>query len=298
MRLDLPDLRLFLSIVEAGSITRGAERANLALASASERIKAMEREVGVALLQRRARGVIATEAGEALVHHARLMLQQQALLKSELEHFASGTRGSLSLLANTAALTHFLPARLASWLAPRPQLNLLLHERTSVEIVDSLASGVAEAGIVSDAVAAAGLQQVPLADDHLKLIVPPGHALAAHATVAFEDIINAPFVALADGNALQAHIDAQAAALGQRLHNRIHMKTFDGVCEMTAHGIGLAIVPDQVAQQVAVRRRLPVLALSNAWAKRRLCACYRHWDGLSAPMQSLLVHLGAKPGSE
>ncbi len=77
MRLDLADLQLFLCIADAGSITAGAQRANLALASASERLRKMESAVGVALLERRPRGVITTEAGEALAHHARLMLRQQ-----------------------------------------------------------------------------------------------------------------------------------------------------------------------------------------------------------------------------
>src|SRR5690606_8967441 len=108
MRLDLADLRLFLCIVEAGSITGGAARANLALASASERLRGIEAGTGVALLERHARGVVPTAAGEALAHHARLILQQQAALKSELRDFAAGARGTLHFHANTAALTDFL----------------------------------------------------------------------------------------------------------------------------------------------------------------------------------------------
>ncbi len=63
MRMDLADLRLFIAIVESGSITGGAAMAHLALASASERVRKLEAEVGVPLLQRHARGVTLTEAG-------------------------------------------------------------------------------------------------------------------------------------------------------------------------------------------------------------------------------------------
>ncbi|OPE27641.1 LysR family transcriptional regulator, partial [Pseudomonas aeruginosa] len=117
MRLGLADLHLFLSIVDAGSITQGAARANLALASASERLRRIEDDAGVVLLERLPRGVLTTEAGEALAHHARLMLRQHDLLKGELQDFAVGARGTLHLYANTAALTEFLPSRLAPWLA-------------------------------------------------------------------------------------------------------------------------------------------------------------------------------------
>jgi len=84
MRLDLADLHLFLCVADAGSITQGTARANLALASVSARLRSIEADAGIALLERHPRGVITTEAGEALAHHARLMLRQQALLKDEL----------------------------------------------------------------------------------------------------------------------------------------------------------------------------------------------------------------------
>ena len=70
------DLRLFLMVVEAASITLGAARAGMALASASERIRLMEDSLGAPLLERNRRGVRATPAGSALVHHAQLVIQQ------------------------------------------------------------------------------------------------------------------------------------------------------------------------------------------------------------------------------
>jgi DNA-binding transcriptional LysR family regulator len=67
MQFDLVDLQLFVAIAEANSITHGAARANLALASASARIKALEATLGVALLVRGRRGIVLTAAGEALL---------------------------------------------------------------------------------------------------------------------------------------------------------------------------------------------------------------------------------------
>ena len=76
IRFDLTDLRLFMHVAEAANITRGANRANMALASASERIRAMEDALGVPLLERQRRGVRLTSAGSTLVHHARIVTQQ------------------------------------------------------------------------------------------------------------------------------------------------------------------------------------------------------------------------------
>ena len=302
MRFDLADLRLFLAVVEAGSITHGAVAAHLALASASERLRKLEADAGVPLLLRHARGVTTTPAGEALAHHARLILQQQALLRGELHEFAQGTRGTLTLYANTAALTEFLPARLAPWLAARPRLHVDLKERTSAEIVRTVLAGEGLAGLVSDVVrslATPGLADVqlqPLAPDPLCLIVPATHALANQRALSLAEVLDQPLVGLA-GHALQAHVAQQARLLGGTVQWRVQLPGFDGVCRQVAHGVGLAVVPLSVAQRASRRYGVRRVALTDAWARRQLCACFRQWGDLPRPLQDLLAHLGAGPGA-
>lgn len=302
MRFDIADLKLFLCVIDAGSITRGAVRANLALASASERLRDIESEAGVSLLKRHARGVVATEAGEALAHHARLILRQQTALKSELKDFAAGAHGTLHLYANTGALTGFLPKRLAPWLAERPRLNVHLRERTSAEIVRLISAGLAEAGVVSDAIQPEAIQAnlilQPVAKDHLVLIVPSGHALAEHKALHLADVLDHAFVGLAVGNALQEHIDEKMRAASQSGGalpvSRIRMKTFEGVCEMVSHGVGLGIVPQGIASRYRRAHSFKVAMLEDDWARRCLCLCYREWHALPAKTRNLLLHLGAQ----
>ncbi|MBF8723119.1 LysR family transcriptional regulator [Pseudomonas guariconensis] len=295
MRLDLADLQLFLCIVDAGSITAGAARANLALASASERLRNIESAAGVALLERRPRGVVTTEAGEALAHHARLILRQQERLKGELQDFAAGARGTLHLYANTAALIEFLPSRLAPWLAARPRLRIELKERTSIEIVRAVASGLTEAGVISDAIAADGLQVQAVARDHLVVITAAQNTYALGKQVTFAEVLELPFVGLSQASALQDHIDEHARVAGRPLDLRIRMKTFEGVCEMVAHGVGIGIVPQNIAKRYRRRYALQVVALEESWARRQLCLCFKDWSELTGPMQSLLAHLGGRP---
>lgn len=293
MRFDIADLRLFLCIVDAGSITQGALRANLALASASERLRSIEMHAGVALLERRARGVVPTAAGEALAHHARTILQQQALLAHELAGFAAGTRGTLQLHGNTSAMLGFLPRRLPPWLAAHPRLHVDLRERPSADIVRLVAGGHADAGLVSDAVDAAGLVLQPLARDPLLLLVPSAHAFARHRRMPFADALDAPFVGGIEGDALQAHVDGHATALGRRLRCRVRMKSVDGIVRMVATGVGVAVLPRSVLPRRGMLHGVRAIPLVDAWARRRLCACFRDWAALTRPMQSLLLHFGA-----
>jgi molybdate transport repressor ModE-like protein len=115
IRFDLTDLRLFVHVAEAGSITHGAARANMTLASASERIRAMEEALNAPLLERKRRGVQLTSAGTVLLHHARIVSQQLEQMRGELDNFGKGLRGHVRLLSNIGAM-EFLPVTLAAFL--------------------------------------------------------------------------------------------------------------------------------------------------------------------------------------
>src|SRR4051794_39444210 len=80
---DEADLILFLQVIDEGSITGGARRAHLSLASASARIRAMETELGASLLRRHRRGVVPTPAGQMLAEHARTLSGQLARLRAD-----------------------------------------------------------------------------------------------------------------------------------------------------------------------------------------------------------------------
>lgn len=291
-KLDLVDLKLFLSIVDSGSITQGAYRSNLALASASERIRKLEQDLGIALLIRKARGVATTEAGEALAHHARLILKQRMLLEDELQDFATGARGSITLYANTAALMEFLPAKLAVWLEGWPNLKVVMKERTSEEIVKAIQLGLAEMGVVSSSVPTAGLITRALTNDNLVLIVPPMHKFAINKKVDFERILFEPMVGLTSGDALQSHIEAHARKLGKTLNVRIRLKTFESVCQVVGHGVGVAIIPERTAKRFRRKFGFDVVSLNDSWATRQICACFCEPEKLSPAMRSFLNHLG------
>lgn len=291
MRLDLSDLKLVVCIADAGSITRGARHASLAVGSASERLKSIEEDAGVKLFFRHPRGVSLTEAGEILVGHARQLLSRQTQLKAELSAYAKGVRGKIRLFANTSAMAEFLPGRLAKWLSEHPSVTIELEERTSADIVNCIRNGIAEAGIVSDAVDASGLSLEPLADDRLALIVPATHPLGHRDTLSLSEAFGEPFIGLYPGNALQDHISGQARELGHILTYRIRMSSFEGVCEMVSSGIGVGVLPVAVAERLRKKWHYSVLPLTDRWAQRRICICYKTADSLNPAMTELIDFL-------
>jgi len=189
MRFDLTDLRLFVHVADAASITHGAARANMALASASARIRGMEDTLGVPLLERGRRGVRLTPAGRALLHHARVILQQTERMRGELGDYAHGVKGHVRLLANTSALSELLPEMLAAFLTAYPNIDIDIEERPSFDMVEMVSQGLADAGILSDAVDMGDLEVYPFGVDQLVVIVPRGHRFARRRRIAFKEVL-------------------------------------------------------------------------------------------------------------
>jgi len=292
MRFDLTDLRLFLAVVDAGSITHGAADAGLSLAAASERLREMEAAGEVVLLKRGRRGVAPTEAGAALAHHARTILNQIARMRGEIGAYAKGLRASVRILANTAAIRELLPARLAPWMAAHPQVDIELRERQSAEIARSIAAGFAELGILSRAVETGGLLLRPFAVDRLVVVTARDHPLSQRPQLRFADLLGHHFICLANG-ALQEHIDAQAARLGAQLKVRIALGSFEAICRMAGEGVGIAIVPQTAARRCRRMAPIALLPLQDDWATRRLSLCIRSEAELTPLALGLFRHLAA-----
>jgi DNA-binding transcriptional LysR family regulator len=291
MRFDLTDLRLFLATVETGSMTRGAERSAMVLASASARIKGMEDALGVPLLLRSRRGVSPTPAGHALAHHATLVLGQLEVMVGELASHAGGLKGQVRLLANTAAISEFLPDLLGPWLAEHPNIDVELAERPSHSIVKAVADGMADAGIVANWASREGLQLLPFRVDRLVLVLPRGHRLAQRRVLAFEETLDEPFVGLAEGTALQAHLALHAGSHHRRLRLRARVGSFDAVCRLVAGGAGIGVVPDTAFQRCRRSMAVSRVALSDAWAVRHLGICVRGLANLPAHARKLVEYL-------
>jgi len=280
MRFDLIDLRLFVEIVQSGSISKGAEAAHMALASASARVNGMEAALGVALLERGRRGVIPTADGRTLLHHARTVTGQVERMRGELRAFSSGLKSEIKMLSNTAALVELLPAALRVFLAAHPEVDIDIEERTSADIVLAVAEGRAEFGVVAGSADLGRLDTRALAVDRLTVIVAKNHPLAQRTEIGFAELLDHPFVGLSAG-ALHEHLARHAARLGRRITYRVRLQSFGAVARLVEAGVGVGILP----LAAVTHYRTPALVairLSDDWANRRLLVCATDFSALSA----------------
>ena len=291
MRFDLIDLRLFCAVADAGSITAGAQQCALALAAASTRIRNMELALGAPLMDRSRQGVTLTPAGRTLLKHARDILKQTVRMREDLSAYAGGRSGEVKLLANTNALTEFLPEALSAFLSAHPHVSVDLEERLSDEIVGLIAEGVGDVGIVAGTVDVGALQTYPFRSDRFVVVTARDHPLASRASVTFGEVLAFDIVGLERSSSLQRFLTAKAAREGRPLKARIQLRSFDAVCRLVEAGVGIGVVPQTTARRAAKTMDLAVIGLTDDWAVRDLTIVVRAHEDLRPYARELVDSL-------
>ena len=259
----------------------------MSVPAASTRIKNLEESVGSKLLHRTSQGVTLTAPGQALAHHARLVLQQIEQLRGDLHEYAQGKKGHVRMLASGTAI-EFLPAVLRDYLSARPDVNIDLRERLSPDIVRAVSDGSADIGIVAGPVRTEGLVTLPYRRNRLVLVVPAGHALAERESVPFAETLDLDHVGQHEASAIHGFLSQIASELRRTMKMRIEVGNFEAQCRMIEANVGVGIASESAAQRYAQTMNIRVVALADAWALRELRICMRSLELLPAFARELV----------
>lgn len=304
MHFDLRDLRLFVATAELGNLTRAAQQQHLSLAAASARIKSLEAQCGLPLLAREARGVKLLPPGEAVLHHARLMLHQTDHLRDELLAYGGGLRGHLRVFANTTAVTDFLPELLPAFLAAHPRINMDLQEKPNALIPRGVLEGRADLGIVAGDVDTLGLESIHFSTDRLVLATAHDHRFARRRRIAFAETLDEDAIGMQQGSTLHAFLSQITEHLGRRQKLRIQLASFDAMCRMIGRGVGIGVVPESAVRRNQQAMQIALIELSDPWSVRERHLLMRERDKLpvyaSAFVETLCRHHApvAAPGPD
>ena len=293
MRFDLVDLKLFIAVADSRSITRGADRAHLALASASARIKGLEDALGVALFKRGRRGVELTAAGESLLDHARLVIHNVDAMRGDLARFASACAPACICSPIPRAFRSICRRALAAFLREHPDINVDVEERESTDIAAAIATGAADLGFAAEHALPDNVERFTFSEDRLTLVTARKGPFAGRRQIDFQEAAACNFVGLTNATALQVHISKHAARLGMRLHFRARLRDFDAICQMVAADVGVAVVPEAAARRCSRTMPIATVRIRDAWANRKLVICARSFKALPRPAKLLVEHLRA-----
>ncbi len=291
LRLDPTSLKLFVRVVEEGTIAAAADREHIAPAAVSKRLTEIESLLGTKLLMRTNKGVEPTAAGVALVALARRALHELDQIPVQMQSYASGVRGLVRVCASMSAITQFLPADIQSFLARYPDVQVQLEEKTSSVVTRAVAENAADIGIFTSAPHDRQLETFHYQHDRLALCTPRAHPLAARQDVSFADIVDEEIVGMHTGSASGVLLARAASLLEKPLRLRFQATSFDALCMMIHCGLGVGFLPEAVARRNAVTLEVAVVPLTDAWARREFRIAVRRGGALPVAAQLLASHL-------
>ncbi|MFB4390402.1 MULTISPECIES: LysR family transcriptional regulator [unclassified Pseudomonas] len=298
MRFDLESLKVFIAVVEEGSLAKASLRQHLVASAVSKRMSDLESDVGTPLLYRHCRGVSATPAGEALYHHAKKLVEHLRTIAGELDEYSQGIRGHARIHVNLSAMVQYLPKDLESFLQSNGQIKIDLMEQTSDQVVRAVAIGSTDIGICSETIQIGELSSHRYKTDALVVIVPQQHELAHLSKVSFSETLEFDYIGLQPGSSIHKLCKEAADACGHEFKVRIQASSFEGVRNMVSAGLGIGVLPLASVEPYRSSSLLTTLELDEPWSVRHLQIIVRDLDSLPAPSRLLFEHLTAAATSD
>lgn len=275
--LDLKTLRLLVAVCDHGNIKGAAAQEHIEPSAISKRLAQLEDALGTTVLLRGRRGASPTPAGRALLEHARTVLFTMDRIEADMASFKGGIKGQVRVAASASAIAESLLDDLTAFMrAPEHQdIQVDIEERFSRDIVTAVREGVASLGVCWRHIDFGELAHRPYRRDELVLAVPRGHPLARRKRLRFEDTLDVEHVGLPPSTAVHTMLNRAALKAGRRISYRVIVSNFDASFRVVAAGLGVSVVPRQVAGLYVSSGQVQIVSLSNDWAQREFAVCWR-----------------------
>jgi DNA-binding transcriptional LysR family regulator len=298
--LDVRRLRVLRAVSQHGSFSAAAEALSYTQSAVSQQIAALEREAGVLLVQRNARGVRLTDAGQALVRHTEVILSRLADAEAELEAIAGLRSGRLRMAAFPSAGATIMPKAIGRFREQHPGVELTLQPAEPDEVHGLLKAGDCDIALTIDAPPVVeepdGIDLVHLLDDPMYVCLPASHPRASQARVRLEDLAGDSWILGSTGRCPDSVVFLRACqTAGFDCRIAFHSDDYLAIQGFVAAGVGLALIPD--LGLITVRDDVVIRSLSGQVPYRRISAAMLT-DGYRSPAALAMLDILAEVGSE
>jgi DNA-binding transcriptional LysR family regulator len=272
--MEIKQLKFFLAVAETLNFTRAAERVGIAQPPLSQRIRALERELGTALFTRTKRKVALTQAGETLLIHARRLVNASEHAKGIVRAVRDGRQGMLNVGAIFSTIYTLMPTALRALKAHAPDIAVNLREMTIANQLRALREGQIDVGILRPPVQEPHIVTEVLYEEQFIAALPSDHALSRQRAISVQDFIDNPFIGISPEFSRNYSIVAASAFAAFRDRIKVVHETLDmhTLIALVGAGNGLALVPQSLSfvrvPEVVFRPisfAAPSIAVSLAW---------------------------------
>lgn len=273
--MDVQALQALISVAETGSFSRAAERLHLSQPAISKRIATLEEQVGIALFDRVGRHITLTQAGHALIPHARRVIQDLEDGRRALSRVSKQVGGRMLLGTSHHIGLHRLPPVLHRYTKRYPSVDLDLRFMDSEAVCESVTRGSLELGVVTLPLhSLPNLEQRTVWTDQLCVAVAPDHPLVGIRGQQMSHLAKFPAV-LPDNRTFTYHVIHDAfQSLGVQPRVRMTTNHLETLKMLASIGLGWTILPQIMVDPTLRALDLPLLTMRRhlgvVWHRRRV----------------------------
>lgn len=241
--MDIQQLKTIIHVEELGSLSKAAERLNLAQPALSRQIRLLEEELGVHLFERHGRGMIITAVGEAVLDHAATIMREMDAIRSTAAAAKTTLSGKVEV-GMTPTVSEFVIAPLMERTkALHPNLGLRFSSAFSGHLMDWLKRGELDVAFSYDLEHQPSLVIKPVMVENLLLIGPATANLSLDQTVPFSSLANMPLVLPSPRHGLRRIVDECARKAGVQLASTVEVDSLGAMLSLVKSGFGSTILP-------------------------------------------------------
>jgi DNA-binding transcriptional LysR family regulator len=248
--LDVKRLRVLREVAAHGSFSAAAEALAYTQSAVSQQIATLEREAGTVLVDRSARGVRMTDAGEALVRHADAVLARLADAEAELKAIAGLRGGRLRIVAFPTAGATLAPRAIAAFRERHPAVDLTLIPGEPEDGLAALKAGATDIALLIESGFETSydeaIERTPVMEDPMYVLLPAGHTLAARRRMRLEDLRDESWIMGSASTTCPDSLILLRACQSAGFEPRIAFNSDDylAIQGFVAAGMGVALIPD------------------------------------------------------
>jgi DNA-binding transcriptional LysR family regulator len=297
--MDLRRLEVLLKVAELGSFSRAAEALFLTQPTVSEHVRALEKDLGVQLLDRLGRGAAPTPAGQLVLGYAHRILALMREARQAVDQFQGRMLGELIVGGSTIPGEYILPALIGQFKAKYPDISISLRVGSSQQVSEWVEEGRVEIGVVGARPGSRGLVARELMADRMVIVVPPDHPWSRRPSVTLADVRAEPLVVRERGSGTRQALERALAEAGTELAAfRVagEMGSTQAVKQAVRAGIGVALM-SKLAVEDECRARLLVCVQVRGLDVRRSFHLVTHRERSRSPLaQAFLEFVESQTG--
>ncbi|AZM52261.1 LysR family transcriptional regulator [Streptomyces sp. WAC 01529] len=283
---DLGALQLLLAVARLGSLGRAARELGITQPAASSRVRAMERQLGVALVDRSPRGSRLTGAGALVTDWAGRIVEAAEAFDAGAQALRDRRDSRLRVAASMTIAEYLLPGWLIALRTQRPDTAVSLLAGNSAAVAARLLAGEADLGFVEGLTVPAGLDDVVIAHDRLVVVTSPGHPWARRGKpLAAAELAATPLILREEGSGTRQVLDTALGGLARPL---IELSSTTAVKASAVSGAGPAVLSELAVGEELAARRLVEIPLKDVRLRRALRAVWPTGHRPSGPGRDLL----------